>query len=205
MIDISHLTPEDYKAIEQWIFNSESIPANQFLRLTRINIKYPKSIKVYRGFRINSPLMIDSLFSNKKFKLKLRSQLVSWSKSNKIAEFFSRPTSTKPIGIVIKTILKPNEIILDLTNVNLLRELNRYLPIETSSDLNFEQEVIAKFNPNRIYNLCDNIIKLQIRPRKLSDSNIEKINKLLLNQQIEGKHWTSYQQTDFSCKNGKLI
>ena len=188
MTDYSHLTEENYRNIEKWL-------QGDHVSLDKLNIRYMKPIWGYRGIKLIKKDNINRILNNKTFRLNQKLPIESWSKTKYIAAKFAIPSINK-IGVVIMLKIRPQNIILDLTDEKLYTELYKRIDfIDTIQYLKMEQEIVIKSDPNRNYNLCDNIILLLVRTKNLNDSYKEDINNKL--EKLE--KWDHYRVAVFNC------
>ena len=206
MTDYSHLTDKDYINLLDWVDNSTSLSEEQIKNILNLNIKYTKPIRVYRGMSINSNYL-DKLLNDKMFKLKQKFSLISWTKNFAVANNFSKSLSIgNKFGIIIKTILKPNEIIIDFTDKKLIDNLEKSFIkrkfLNTMVFLNHEKEVLAKYNPNTQYGLCKNIIIIKTYNENLSDNHIDLISKKM---NSNNSTWSNYRTSIFKCNKKGIL
>ena len=75
-----------------------------------MSIKEPFPIKVYRGLTYSDSNFINKYRVGDKFILRSRNLVQSWSSTHCVSEFFA---STEKFGIIVSTILDPEDIAID--------------------------------------------------------------------------------------------
>ena len=159
-----------------------------------------RPLRVYRGLRLDKGY-ISKILANKPFRLSTKKiPFVSWTKEHRIATSISVDKfSTSNLGIVVETVLKPNEIIIDLTNAM----VKRIEDVSKRITHYRQKEVIAKYNKNRQYKFCDNVTNLLVIYRSGEDN--KDVSRLL------GKLPERYrddmrngQAFNFECDKGEI-
>ena len=205
MIEYDKIGRYEYQIIDDWV---NGYKGNEILKL---GFEYDEPKTVYRGLRIKQKQYLKKLFTNKPFTLSRTGQqtdAVSWSRSQAISKHFGYASNKSPIagvevmGVIVRDELKPQEIILDLTDPDMLDRLME-IGGRISAHIRKEQEIIAKYNPKRKYTFCKNVIAIQVLTQILTKEQKTAIKDRLVND--PDNEWLGYNKPGFGCnKTGKL-
>ena len=189
MTDYSKITQDEWLVIRSWAlgdymepYYDSSIDRERDLKkdvaiFHSISEKLGyKNEKVYRGIKIDTKYL-DKLLNNKPFTLHTKKfPIVSWSTDRKVALQIASGDHSK-LGVVLNVTLNSKEIV-----VKIDREMKNAMQkgLGMSVDLG-QREVVAKYNKNRRYNLCENIVNIVVSykyPKK------EKLFNLVNNKEV---------------------
>jgi len=98
------------KELKKYMNNSVAFSNRGLEKLKQLSIKEPFPIKVYRGLTYSDSNFINKYRVGDKFILRSRNLVQSWSSTHCVSEFFA---STEKFGIIVSTILDPEDIAID--------------------------------------------------------------------------------------------
>ena len=164
-----------YRQLSNYIAPKSLVPYSQIdaAAIKKLQKIHPPKMDgdLFRGMSV-PPELAYKIIQNKPMRLMpKRFPLISWTKSLGTAWVdFAIPGRTLSkgltVGIVLQVDVPQKDRIVDLTNKrlanNVLRHTHARLKQDVDLALEYEEEVLVKYNPKRVYTLCKNVIMVKI-------------------------------------------